>query len=173
MEEYSRNEHYVYLLKWYPNHFYWTGVVGDGSQLLLVIQAPVFLSFFFDSRGDLFEVKEHQLASETLKASASSDLLFKLVSGNDSEFESWKKYIQFSECAISIHRFFDAKYNVGIVDFARCFKAVLSRPSEFTDDDIRVAKEEFDRWFREGTFELWLNAHINVWVTREGEIESS
>jgi hypothetical protein len=169
----SRNANHNYSIKGYYNHLYWTGVVANDDQVLVVVNTPIYIAVRFNDMGALLSVEQGRLSQvtiatgnrlgiqESFRREMDQDLLFRLHGYG------------YKESIIHVNRFFLTDYHIGIVDFANCFVEVLESPDAFSTDEVQLAKSELTRWSSEGVFELWLNDSTNLWLTHTGEVESS
>jgi hypothetical protein len=168
-----RESNHVYSIEGYPNHGYYAGTTAEDLQLLVIVQFPHFLGIFFDQAGNLLDVQRRMLSSSTITMAEQMGIHEVFRTCGDRELSSWCNSLGFREGIIKVKRFFLADYSVGIADFSRTFQNVLSNPSEYSEDEQRIARNELDRWFKEGVFEFWLNDGTDLWIASNGEIESS
>jgi hypothetical protein len=170
---YARDSNHLYFIEGYPSRLYWTGTIAEGLQLLVVIQVPFFIAIVFDRNGDLVRVERRMLSSSTIAAAEQIGFRDFFREQGDREHSSWLHSLGFQEAVIRVKRFYLPDYHIGIVDFPRFFQDVLCNPSDYSEDEQRLAQSQRDRWFAEGLFELWLNEGTDLWITATGEIESS
>jgi len=150
-----------------------TGQGGDGSQFLIVLQQPRFVVVQFDASGEL--LRNHPTSMQTVPDSKTDVFALEDAFGNmnDPALLSFLTSVGFVEGPIVTKRFFLDNHRIGVVDFPRVYSECLASPSDYSPDEVAIAKAEFERWRHQSPYELWLNAGTNLWMKRSGEIESS
>ena len=170
-QTFSRNEDHLYLIVGSPISYY-TGLTYDGFQVLIVPLFPIRLVVFFDIDGKLMEVEEHAL----MKSLETSDNPVKTLENATETTHTLNALFQrigYKEGRIRVKRFFLNKYKIGIRDFPEIFIDTIRNPSRYCSDEIAVAKNELNRWSKEGVFELNFSTDLKYWINQLGIIEAT
>jgi hypothetical protein len=143
------------------------------AQALLVVSYPLLITIQFDEAGNVVDIAEEPFP-ESLKVSVQEHGLSRAFRhGAESELLRYFQSIGLTQKPITVRQFFVPRYHIGIRDFPESFREALMDPSRYSAEEQSLAKEERERWLREGLMELWLNEDCYRWVDREGRVQAS
>jgi hypothetical protein len=172
-QSFTRSPGYLYPIIGYPDRFFWTGTTSSGQQVLMVIKFPDIVALFFDQEGELQEIIERPLAASTVILAEQVGIREAFARQTDPTLLSWITEFGFQEGPIEVKRFFLPEYHIGIIDFPPSFQEVIINPTAFSIDEQLIASSERERWFNDGLFQLWLNDKKELWIAKDGQIDSS
>lgn len=158
----------IYQIQHNPHYFH-TGRVRNGDQVLIGVRLPELAMLRFSPVGDLIGLATRAVPEDLLHFSGSSvradpDQLA-------AQIEDWKSELGFMPGVISIRPFFLAAASIGIKDLTGTFEAFISDPTEFDDELRQAIGNDLRDWTDAGNFVFWWNQDYDL--NKDGAVITS
>jgi hypothetical protein len=147
-----RPDDYLYTLRSEEAYGWWTGILRDGRQVLVSIEAV-----FFDHEGNLLAVD----ATGSVRLPTS-------------ETPSWRDILGFKEGPIRIKRFRLPEQQITIEDITDTMSEFLDDPcpESWSEEERQEYPELIREWLQDGQYVFYSGAG-DYYMSRDGEVETS
>ena len=143
-------------------HYFYTGQLPGGQQIMMGIQLPEILAVYFDKAGR-FQKFESRRLQGTLSSHDDSGALAQL--------RAWQKELHFAAGPIRVKKFFDTQRWVGIRELPEHYEEVIEHPERFESSRLEQLQADIQEWRARGDFVLYWSE--NYYLDKNGEVVSS
>jgi len=154
---------------------FFTGVCGDGRQVVMGLLCPEVVAVFFDAAGNHLGC-ESRFWGEEAAGLAGREPIYDIFGDRfcaliARQLKDWQGELAFRTATIRVKEFWAAGQSVGIEEMPGHYRDIESADWFPNEAERQGFRESRDRWLADGSFVFWWAK--DYYMSKDGEVEST